>query len=93
MTSGLMHKGRNIFYHKKVINHNKADSKKLKDILYPFSFLTGKNVLSNSEDSFYSKHLVSFLVILTEGTIFVCEVRLSFKYPNGGLTNFILNDM
>lgn len=42
---------------------------------------------------FFSKHLVSFLVILTGGTTFVCEVRLSFKYSNGRLTNVILNDV
>lgn len=55
--------------------------------------LLEKDVLSNSEDLFCSKHLVSFLVIWTGGTTFVCEVRLSFKYSNSGLTNFILNEV
>lgn len=52
-----------------------------------------KDVLSNSEDLFCSKHLVSFLVILTGGITFLCEVRLSFKYSNEWLTNTILSEV
>lgn len=60
-------------------------------ILFPS--LLEKDVFSNSEDLFRSKHLVSFLVILTGGTTFVGEVRLSFKYSSSGITDFILNHM
>lgn len=88
-----MHKGRKTSSTRKVTNYNKADSKKLKDILYLLPSLLEKEMFSNSEDLLFSKHLVSFLVILTGGTTFVCEVRLSFKYSNGRLTNVILNDV
>lgn len=91
--NGHMHKGRKTSSTRKVTNHNKADSKKLKNILYLLPSLLEKEMFSNSEDLLFSKHLVSFLVILTGGTTFVCEVRLSFKYSNGRLTNVILNDV
>lgn len=47
----------------------------------------------NSEDFFCPEHLSTFLEILTRGNIFVYEGRLSFKYSNGGLINFVLNHM
>lgn len=62
----LIHKDRNILYQKKVTNHNKADSKRLKNILDPSSLFVGKR----HEDFFCSKLLSSFLEILTRGNIY-----------------------
>lgn len=45
-----MHKGRKTSSTRKVTNYNKADSKKLKDILYLLPSLLEKEMFSNSED-------------------------------------------
>lgn len=50
-------------------------------------------MLINREDFFCPKHLSSFLEIVTRGNILMYEGRLSFKYSNGGLINFVLNHM